>query len=1213
MLFAKQAIAASLAVIAIWTTPSSVVEAKKCKPKNSSSSSAASSTLRPVGTATNVASSTTTHVPFVFPTYSSLPIPKPYDVIPKPPPSSSGSQVPPEVEKVNPAKIVDGKEKAPEGCKPAEQVPVESPCMTDTTFVYKYTSTVILKGGAHGDHTSNVTCDALVTCLGPSPKVVDAFVYDLQISNLEILTQAHTDDAADVAASSINITRIDDAKVAKPFRYVRDANGKVLNVEVSPDEQEDYKAIKKGITESFSTYLKYKDGKATVLETGVSSERTAEYRAVTYRDHVAIEARYDSDSIRRYAPGSTAAKDNAQYKAHTNCVVDKNGIVLSSYDRTHVMPGDEAGFTDDDENGPDMRIHASADCVLVGKRQPAVEVPKTSGLNDEPLLSKAPESETPAKQRRSASEAIEEAGHLVRRLAKNPEHAELSHRLSRLARDSPDAAAHILDLARRHLSPVASSSTGLARRASGSAANDRAPAPALLSALAASTLEDAHLHLVELSADPAHPHRGLARAALTFAVEPTAEVVARVANLTTAASTSPESRSHLLALGALLASRPEPEAVQTMQPHVDAAFPVTPATLDHARHVILGVGNMGARSAFALDTLAAAARNPALPADLRAEAVRALRDAAHLPSVRQALADILDAETLPDDAEETNHHVRIAVVEVAAGALTKNRSVRRSRVADVLDHSILRAYASASSGPGYTSDLEDAFAAWYRARTGLKEGQQASSSQHLVRRQGSAWKLYTSNRWNATDSSTFDLVLPYGERQQDVLDFPVYGSGLAGVMLGWDKLNLQVAGGGFGGLGKQGCLVPEFKAFTRARATGQVFGRGAELLDARIQVVHRISPPLAQAEFSLVLMGKSVLAQDYQFTCKTWVFPITNLDFTVVDFSYDIPIYIAAISVRVNLMGNFRAQVEATVCAEPSAKVSFKPTVTTTLRGSGGVTIIAVRGAIAVGGTLSYTIGPEVRALVPSDGCKVCISLNHAWDPAQVKVSALVEGWLFKWRKVAEWDLFKFSFGGREWAPVHPAVNYCVDPSTWFPKPKPSTALPSATVGKLTTSTTTTVKPTTTTTITTSSKSTTTTTTTTSSSSLTTTTAKPTTTSTTTTSKSTSTSTSSSSTTLTTTTAKPTTTSSSSSSTATTTTKSSTTTTTTTTTTTSTTTTTTKSTTTTTSTTERYEEPTSTTSTTSTTTTTTSTTTAKPTSTVAPPAPTTTTEDEGYY
>ncbi|KAI8832882.1 hypothetical protein BC829DRAFT_408213 [Chytridium lagenaria] len=976
---------ASFALILLST--SSTIQAKKCKPKIT----------------TSVAG------PAAFPTASPLPAPKPYGVIARPAPvepSEDGPyNVPPAVEKVNPARIIAGKEKSPEGCKP-QDVPIDPFCFTNVTYVYKYSSRIILAGGNGGDHTTNVTADASVTCLGSEDGkkngTTAAHLYDLQITNLVITTQANT--AADDgyhATEAANVTVIPDTDVSKPYRFIKSTEGQVLGCKVAETESDDIAAIKKGITESFSTYLKYTTGQAKVAETGVSSE-------LNYLNHTAIEAKYDGSQVQRYAPGSHV-KENAQYTAHTNAVVDANGILQSSYDRTHVLPGDESGYTTDETNGPDMRVHAASDCILVAQK-PRIAIPEGENLKDEALLGKI-NAGASTLTRRSTAEDTEQVNALFRTLIKDPTNEDATRQLMLLSQRSTEAATLVLMQARRQLSSTSGSISLVARRSRDARTHAHVPPHAILSALAASSIEDAHMHIVDIVGDATNDIQGLARAVLTFAKNPSEDVVNRVSNMTT------PGHANVVVLGSLLSSRPASHASILMTPHIDAAI----ANIEDDRqsmNVMLGVGNMGKNALTAVDAMITVAADVRRSMRVRVEAVKALRDVMDVTMVRNELATLL-SNISPFDID-----LKVAIIEVATAAVRQTRSLRTAP-ADSLDMSILAA-AVDETHKTYSPDVASAVEEYLLLRTG-GSASVILPTNHLTRRAGDSWKLLSDTQWNSTKSRTFDLVQPLGERQQDNLDFPTNGAGLAGIYLGWDKLNLQVAGGAFGGLGKQGCIVPEFKAYSRARASFSAFGRVVEVLDAKLHVIHRITPPLASAGASLVLMNKSILSEDLTFTCKTWVFPITNLPFTILDFSYEIPIYIASISVGVNLSGNFRAQVDLTVCAEPSATVQFKPTISAVLTGTG---------------SLSYTLGPEIRALVPSDGCKVCISLNQGWDPANIKIAASVDYRFFigKWRNAKNWDLFSYNFAGQPFTPI-PGLTYCADPAEIFKK-KPKKELP---------------------------------------------------------------------------------------------------------------------------------------------------------------------------
>ncbi|KAJ3128748.1 hypothetical protein HK101_005347, partial [Irineochytrium annulatum] len=258
--------------------------------------------------------------------------------------------------------------------------------------------------------------------------------------------------------------------------------------------------------------------------------------------------------------------------------------------------------------------------------------------------------------------------------------------------------------------------------------------------------------------------------------------------------------------------------------------------------------------------------------------------------------------------------------------------------------------------------------------------------------------------WASADTDLYDMVEPLEDRKADVARFNKASvAGLAADELGWQKLNIRAAGGGFAGLGAQGCLVPEFKGFMDVSAKATVFGKNYDLLDAGADLEHTVDPPLAKAAAHVKVNGKMLLSEDFEFTCKDWVFPLVQASFPLVDFTYSIPIYIASIDVGIDVTTGFKAEVDLTVCAQPSAKAALKPTVSLAVAGSGGATVLALRGKIVLGASVDYSVGPEVRALWPTDGCKVCVSLDQGWDPATFTIDAEVDFFnIFKggWRQL---------------------------------------------------------------------------------------------------------------------------------------------------------------------------------------------------------------------
>ncbi|KAJ3096965.1 hypothetical protein HDU96_000587 [Phlyctochytrium bullatum] len=890
---------------------------------------------------------------------------------------------------VNPAAIVDGEVKVPAGVTLANGAFVDSICFTEKTHVYKYTSTIKLKGSAQGgDHETVLSTDALVTCVGASSETKGAYVYDLQLRNLVVVSTANP-------GNTSSSSEFKDSDLASPFRYLRTKDGRVTAVKVTPNEPEPVKAIKKAITESLSTNFSYRNGKASVLETGITSERMTDYKAVVIEDMLAIEANYDSARIKRYAPGAQAAKDNARYVAHTDAVVDKTGIIVSSLDRTNVFSGNSAT----ESSGPDLTINASADFILTGDIAKVV-VPDASNFVTETLLGKvAPSSPAGGLQRRDAAADVQEVSKLVALLARNPADADSSRRLALLARSSSPAASHLLELSRRELRPrTTGAASGLFRRGRRGSSGHAGP---VLSALAGSGVADAHFHLLDLAGDRSNDHHGTARAALIFAANPSREVVVRASDLAVG------DKDMLLALGALLEGRPADEAAATMKPHLDAAIASNEESA--AELAFLGIGNMGQNAAFAAEVLAATAADRTVSLSLRIKAVKALRGAAHLNRVRNALAAVVNA--MEDDED--------------------------------LYEAILFVHTRGTSKASSRNDSPDAFDIALRRREAhlIRRHHSAGLEPRAANTTDSIYTVAASRDWNSTASSSFDLIQPLSGRLSDTSFYATNIAGLAGVVVGWDKFNVQAAAGAFAGLGQQTCLIPDVKVLARARAMANAFGNSWSLVDAQANAIKDRRSSIAAASVDVTVWDKTLLHKDIAFTCQTWVFPLPNVDFPEQKFGYSLPVYVATVDVGLTLNGNLRPIVEVQACAAPSVKVDLKPTVNLALAGEGSVTVLVVRGKVDVTGSISYTIGPEIRALVPADGCSICASLNHGWDPATVAVTAAVEtqgsiwDW-FKgdtWKPLYNWNIWDYTLAGRAFEPIVPAVNWCFDPSKIFP------------------------------------------------------------------------------------------------------------------------------------------------------------------------------------
>ncbi|KAJ3108123.1 hypothetical protein HDU96_007686 [Phlyctochytrium bullatum] len=584
----------------------------------------------PRSTSTVVALPTTT-APYVVPGSSSAaagptPTATPsgcYGAIPKPEhiENKYASEIPKEIKDAKPAEVVYGAAPAAE-VKPVNE-PIKQTCNTTVTHSYAYGSKIILINANNSNTTTLLTATVQVSCA--KAEADGSNLYELQACFLAAL--AHYKQPAQVKNVTLRaddadgtVTKIADADVAKPYYFVRNPSGQIAGAYVHPDETAEATTLKNGICETFTTNFAYADGKAQVAETGVASSRVVDYAAVALEHLVAIEAKYDDKSIVSYAPGSES-NGPSSYKAHTNCVVDRRtGVIHTSYDRTEVESAQDL----DGDGKPDMKVYASSDVVL------KAEIPRVPSYGEPASKTLTPiQVHVSAKQRRGISGAEEAATLLARAAAAD---ASAADRLVALAARDADAAAHVLNLARRQR--FASNRPSRLHKRSGAESLDGV----LLSALAASGLEDAHLHLAELAVDDANVHASMA---LSLATRPTRNVVAAVAPHASAT----DRPVLLLTLGSLLSHQDREVAATTIAPHV---APLRNATLDASTEqvILAAIGNMGTNAIVAADALLTVAADTSRPATVRSAALRAMAPVAHVPLIADRLAALTAAPTL---------------------------------------------------------------------------------------------------------------------------------------------------------------------------------------------------------------------------------------------------------------------------------------------------------------------------------------------------------------------------------------------------------------------------------------------------------------------------------------------------------------------------------------------------------------------------------------
>ncbi|KAJ3019908.1 hypothetical protein HKX48_001632, partial [Thoreauomyces humboldtii] len=750
--------------------------------------------------------------------------------------------------------IVSGAVAAPKGLAPVKTSIVPT-CNTNETYAYWVNNTVMITSGSSNVSVTGMTGTVYLSCLTTTlSNKTSAHLYDLQLRNVTLQP---------------NGTAQADADFAKPFQVLRSLSGSILSVQVDTTEKPEVASIKKAIAENFQTSFQYpEDGIGAIDENGVMASRTTRYMAVGSKDNarVAIAAKYTNADVKKFAgQGKTVA-----FIARTNAIVDGQGVIHESLDRTHAtLTGQNVTLAQDDNAA--INVHGASDVVFlhaISRKAAVASNLHARSSNDDGhvwhvtaldgSLLTVPAVAAPALQRRDSSaprftsEGLVSTGaatpneynyaDIVGDLLGGQKSASLAVRASRYADDATVNA--IIELSHR--------AAPFARR-------DGSDVSPILNALAATGHSDAHHALVDHAVSDNSIFASHARNALIFAREPSMEIVRRVAEADGVHA------DMSLVLGSLLEKHTAAIARRHIEPIVKRA---SQGNEEAKFSALLAVGNMGSNAEVVKTEVLGWARDASASADLR-----------------------------------------VAVRAALSGAI----SMRPSPV------------------------------------SGL--ARRAASDQTL------------STNW-AADDHAHDLLEDLATRQADVKEYTAQRSFVVGKTIGWSELNLDVAAGAFGGSETNHCLGGAQKFLARVRGNVNAFGHTAPLADAFATATRSLTTGIAARAY-VQLAGKTVTQIGLSIDCQSNSIPLFQASTPVLPITFAFPVYVVSVDVGIELSAGVEVDLDYAFCPDTTTdsvgSISLRNTVSGTVAGTAGVSILGMRGGLLLAGTTSLTLGPEAH------------------------------------------------------------------------------------------------------------------------------------------------------------------------------------------------------------------------------------------------------------
>ncbi|KAJ3170971.1 hypothetical protein HDU87_008446 [Geranomyces variabilis] len=318
-------------------------------------------------------------------------------------------------------------------------------------------------------------------------------------------------------------------------------------------------------------------------------------------------------------------------------------------------------------------------------------------------------------------------------------------------------------------------------------------------------------------------------------------------------------------------------------------------------------------------------------------------------------------------ARATSEHDRIAALHAVGNMGNKAFVVRRE---------VLK-WASEA-----TASLELRAAAMEALGSTLVIRRDASAelASALVRRDAGT----LSTDWGA-QSHAHDLIEDASERAADMAHYDSRRGFVAGRQIGWTQLGLDVAAGAFAGSKGGRCGGGDQKLLARLRGDVLAFGTRKPAVDVFAAGTRDQVNGLAATAY-VKLIGKTIASVSLEQSCALTTVPLVKpISTPVFPISITFPIYVASVDVGIEVSASVGVDLVYTICgpantSSSAGHVGLRPTVTGTIAGTAGVSVIGLRGGLELAGTASLFMGPEARMgdLIDGHLGRRQLTLEHA-------------------------------------------------------------------------------------------------------------------------------------------------------------------------------------------------------------------------------------------
>ena len=340
----------------------------------------------------------------------------------------------------------------------------------------------------------------------------------------------------------------------------------------------------------------------------------------------------------------------------------------------------------------------------------------------------------------------------------------------------------------------------------------------------------------------------------------------------------------LLAYGALVA-KASPDLQQRMTLFLLSRLPLAETNSSSLIHHVLSLGNT--ESHQAASSIVGYLQHPDHHVQL--SSIYALRYATSDSLVQKALTTLLNQPHVSDEHIATLLQCLLYGVEHASNNHIEKPfnidlgSALLSSVMDTENEELHRALI------GYLQLINsDESKNILKLMTSPSKGAAYSNSTRL--RRGTNW---------AENNAVYNLVSPLATRRSDIIAYGVCKAYIWGRKCGVNRGNIQIAAGGFVGVGKSG----GYKIFGRAKAVGHAFGKTKTAVD--FLVLREKTSTSTRTRLYGEIIGKTLVNIDIKLkstVCNRYSRTLYNpRKYTLFDFQFSIFIYVATL--KFNLAG----------------------------------------------------------------------------------------------------------------------------------------------------------------------------------------------------------------------------------------------------------------------------------------------------------------------